>query len=184
MILTSLLIGIPLILLFGLARARWRTRQLSFLTWKQLVEQIQPVKNEGIQTLALDYLEPTHNQTGRNMEEMWDLVGGTKGLKRMKNNADVLIALAEYAEGWNTDESAIVAARMERDGLALRRAVVGLGLGITCGYGNQRVSGYLQEAASSYYLMRKRLLLLYKSSHSGLYPCLGEALQTRLPTTL
>lgn len=161
-------------LLAGLVRAQRRARQLSFLTWKELVAQIQPVKNEGITALALDYLQPADTQTGRPAEEMWDLVGGAEGLTRMKNNADVLIALASYAQSWNLIESNVVAARMRRDGLALRRAVVGLGLGVTCGYGSHRGPEYLHEAASSYYLMRKRLLSLYKNNHGSLYTTLGD----------
>ena len=35
---------------------------------------------------------------------------------------------------------------------------------------------HLHEAASSYYLMRQRLLALYQTSHSGLYPRLAEVL--------
>jgi hypothetical protein len=35
---------------------------------------------------------------------------------------------------------------------------------------------HLHEAASSYYLMRQRLLALYQTSHAGLYPRLAEVL--------
>jgi hypothetical protein len=58
----------------------------------------------------------------------------------MRANSDVLIALATYAQRWNLDEGLVVAERMRRDGMALRRAVVGIGLGMTCGYGKRRVT--------------------------------------------
>jgi hypothetical protein len=59
--------------------------------------------------------------------------------------------------------------------MALRRAVVGIGLGMTCGYGKGRVPPYVHEAASAYYLMRLRLLALYQTSHAGRYPTLAAA---------
>jgi hypothetical protein len=39
-----------------------------------------------------------------------------------------------------------------------------------------RIPFYLHEAASSYYLMRQRLLALYQTNHAGLYPRLVEVL--------
>ena len=90
----------------------------------------------------------------------------------MRANSDVLVALATYAQRWNL-EGLVVAERMRRDGLALRRAVVGIGLGMTCGYGKRRVSSYVHEAASAYYLMRLRLLALYETSHAARYPSFG-----------
>jgi hypothetical protein len=43
------------------------------------------------------------------------MIGGLKGIQR-KNNADVLIAFAVFAERWNFHEGVIVAERMRRDG--------------------------------------------------------------------
>ena len=94
----------------------------------------------------------------------------------MRANADVLIALAAHAQEWSPEEGVIVAERMRRDGLALRRAVVGLGLGMTCGYGKGRAASYISEAASAYYLMRLRLLALYQTTHAARYPSLAAVL--------
>jgi hypothetical protein len=35
---------------------------------------------------------------------------------------------------------------------------------------------YLHDSAGAYYLMTKRLLVLYRTSHAGLYPRLAEVL--------
>jgi len=139
-----------------------RAHKFSFMTWRELAGKLQPVQTEGIKTLALELLEPHGDQPRRDVEETWDLVGGAAGLSRMENNADILVALALYAQKWNRLEGVMVTERMRRDGIALRRAILGLGLGKTTGYGAERVPLYVQEAASSYYLMRKRLLLLLR----------------------
>jgi hypothetical protein len=71
--------------------------------------------------------------------------------------------------------TAAVAERMRRDAMALRRAVIGIGLGMSCGYGKRRVPSYIREAAGVYYLMRQRVLAIYRASHSGLYSNLANA---------
>jgi hypothetical protein len=67
-------------------------------------------------------------------------------------------------------------AELSWEDLLTRRAVVGIGLGMTCGYGKGRVPSYVNEAASAYYLMRLRLLALYEASHAARYPSLASAL--------
>ena len=176
MILAALLSTFALFLLFCLWRASIRSHRISFPTWSELAGRIQPVQRDGIRALAKDYLEPTAATSGRSQEEIWDMLGGAEGLKRMKENAAILIELASYAQRWNHGESIIVAERMRRDGQALRRAVVGLGIALTFGYGRERVLAYLLEAASAYHLMRQRLLALYKTSHEGIYPKLLDSI--------
>jgi hypothetical protein len=126
--------------------------------------------------VAVEYLNPGKLQIESEPDDSWNMIGRAEGLSRMRANSDVLIALATYAQRWNLDEGLVVAERMRRDGMALRRAVVGIGLGMTCGYGKRRVSSYVHEAASAYYLMRLRLLALYETSHAGRYPILAAAL--------
>jgi hypothetical protein len=107
--------------------------------------------------------------------DSWKMIGRAEGLSRMRANSDVLIALATYAQRWNPDQGLVVAERMRRDGMALRGAAVGIGLAMSCGYGKQRVSPYVDEAARVYYLMRLRLQALYETSHAALYPSLAAA---------
>ena len=176
MILASIIICIVMFLTINLIRDHIKASRLSSLDWQELVGRLQPVSTDGIAAVAFDHLRPVGSQEQRSPEVIWDLVGGVEGLTRMRENADVLVALASYAEQWNSGEGKIVAERMRRDGLTLRRAVIGIGLGTTCGYSTKRVSIYVQEAASSYYLMRQRLLNLYETTHSGLFPILGAAI--------
>jgi len=176
MILSSLLAAVFLVLFLGLIRTQVSTSQLSSLKWEDLIARLQPVEREGITAMAVEHLHPGPSQLGKAADEMWKMIGGAKGLARMRANADVLIALAAHAQAWNLEEGVIVAERMRRDGLALRRAVVGVGLGMTCGYGKGRAASYIREAASAYYLMQLRLLALYEASHAARYSSLAAAL--------
>jgi hypothetical protein len=163
--------------LLAVVRSQGSGRGVSLMTWNELVAQLQPVKTEGITALALDHLEPEGVHGERDPDDIWDLVGGVDGLTRMKENSNIFIALASYAQRLSPEGNTMVAARLRRDDLALRRAVLGLAVGKTLGYGRARVSLYVHEAASAYYLMQKRLLALYRASQPALYPVLDHYLE-------
>lgn len=158
---------------FAFFRTHKKTNSLSRLSWEDLVAKLQPVPVEGITTVALDFLHPTKGQIGIETGQLWTMVGGKDGLRKMRENAEVLVALAGYAQRWNFEESVIVAERMRRDALALRRATFRLSLLFAVGYGRVRGPFNLQEAAGAYHLMRQRLLALYETSHMGRYPLLA-----------
>jgi hypothetical protein len=151
-------------------------RRLARCTWDELVGKLHPVESTGVMTVALNHLVPQKDALNLEPEEMWNLMGGLEGVQRMRENGRILIALASYVERWNFDEGIIIAERMRRDGLQLRRAVTHIMLATFFGRQQMRIPFYLHEVASSYYLMRQRLLVLYETNHAGLYSRLAEAL--------
>ncbi len=157
-------------------QASSKQRRLSSTSWVELVERLEEVPMTGIRKIALDYLEPTKGQLSIETDEMWQLIGGEQGLQRMKANADILIQLAAFAEQWNRDESIVVGERMRREGVALRRAVGKIQRSLWFGYGKATSPFFVQEAASTYFLMRQRILALYETSHAGRYGRLSIAL--------
>ena len=159
---------------FALLRTRLKAFRLSRLSWDDLVGKVVPVPLEGITTIAMDCLQPTKGQLKIDTNELWVMVGGLDGLKSMYANAEILLALAGYAERWNRDESVIVAERMRREAIALRTATKKLSLGFVVGI-DTHGRFHVQEAASAYYLMRQRLLALYETSHAGRYSRLAAA---------
>ena len=172
-----ILFGLVIMLLgFAFTRTRIKARRLSRLSWEDLLAMLKPVSSAGIATVALDYLKPTKGQLQIETAQLWTLIGGEDGLRRMYANAEILIALAGYASRWNAMESVIVAERMRRDGVTLRRAAFRLSIGLLDGRGDVLGPFNVQEAASAYYLMRARLLALYETSHAGRYPSLAAAL--------
>jgi hypothetical protein len=150
--------------------------RLARCSWEELVGKLHRIESTGIVTVAMNYLAPAKDQLELQPEEMWNLLGGLEGLQRMRENGRILIALAAYVERWNYEEGVIIAERMRRDGLQLRRAVTRIMLETFVGMKQVRIPFYMHEAASSYYLMRQRLLALYQTNHAGLYPRLIEVL--------
>jgi hypothetical protein len=149
-------------------------------SWHDLVSQINRIEFQRISSVAQDYLEPKGVQISLEPADMWLMLGGREGLRRMRENARLMLLLAAHAQQWNFDEGVIVTERMRRDALRLDRAVRRIQLALTFNLVLRRSANlipfHLHEAASSYYLMRQRLLALYQTSHAGLYPQLAEVL--------
>lgn len=159
--------------------------QLSFVridrrSWSDVVAALQPVEFDNVTSVARDFLEPREGQISLEPPEMWLMLGGKEGLRRMRDNARLMLVLAAHAQRWNFDEGVIVTERIRRDALRLRQAVRHVELALLFHSVLHRsatlIPFHLHEAASAYYLMHQRLLALYQTSHAGLYPRLAAAL--------
>lgn len=155
-------------------------RNLNGCEWEELLAKIEPISRQSVAAVAHDQLDPRANQITLEPPEMWDAVGGMEGLLRMRKNAELLLALAAYAGGWNHDEGLIVGERMRRDAVQLRRAVFHIRRDLLLHSVFHMQAKYLpfdlHDAVSAYYLLTQRLLALYETSHAGRYPRLAEVI--------
>ncbi len=170
------LVAFFILLAGGLIYTQVSARRLRSTTWEDLVSRMQPMHSRGLEIVALDNLQPKANQLQLEPEHLWGLIGGTEGLRRMQQNADLLIALAAHVQRWNFEEGVIVTERMRHDAVQLKRAIFRIRFDMLVRRSQIRAPFYIHQAASSYYLMTRRLLALYETSHSGLLPRLAEAL--------
>jgi len=159
---------------------RRASQKLAQLDWHDLVAGLHPLDMPHLSAVASDYLTPRRGQIDMEPQEIWQSLGGYEGLKRMRENAEVMLALAAYAQRWNFEEAVIVTERMRLDAASLRRAVrrveIGMIPAILLRHFRLTLPLHAQEASSAYYLMRQRLLALYETSHISRYPTLAAAL--------
>jgi hypothetical protein len=157
-------------------RAHW----LHNMSWDELVIHLEPVLTNGIREVALEHLRPRDGQVQIDPKKMFELVGGMQGLGAMRRNTRIVCALAAYAERWNYDEASVVTTKIRRDASVVRRATAYIMLeyifNVRWDSDHSRTRYCLEEAASAYYLMRERLLALYRTSHIGRYSQLAQAL--------
>jgi len=152
------------------------TRRLYNFSWNDLLGKLEPVPKVTVAQVGNEYLNPGPNQLGLEPADIWLGLGGLEGLRRMRRNARILIALATYAEPWNFTESVIVRERMRQDARHLERAALQIRMRMMLHMGQVRIVFHLYDSVAAYHLMTKRLLALYCSSHAGLYPRLAQAL--------
>jgi hypothetical protein len=151
-------------------------RKLASLTWEEMLAKIEPIEFEGLQAVAECYLQPGKDQLCLEPNHMWDMVGGLEGIRRLKANAQVMLDLAVFAESWNAEQGPVISEMIRRDAIRINKAVLRIQLSLLFRISFVRAPFHLQEAASSYYLIRGRLLGLYHNSHIGLLPRLEAAL--------
>lgn len=179
--LAYLLLGVLVGCLVAAAvRAQISALRVNRRSWQDLVSRLKRIEFERVTSVARDYLEPKEGQISLEPTDMWLMLGGREGLRRMSDNARLMLLLAAHVQQWNFDEGVIVTERMRRDALRLRRSIRRIEFALTFHFILRRsatlIPFHLHEAASSYYLMRQRLLALYRTSHAGLYPKLAEVL--------
>jgi len=159
---------------------RIRSHRSSQREWHDLVARLQHVDFAGVTTVALDYLTPRRGQIDIEPDKIWESLGGYEGLKKMRENAEIMLELAAYAQRWNFDEAVIVTERMRHDAALLRRAIRRVEWGLVPLRVMRRfrltLPLHAQEASSAYYLMRQRLLSLYETSHECRLPALAACL--------
>ena len=126
--------------------------------------------------IADGYLHPDAKELRLEPSMMWELVGGGEGVKRLSTNARLMLELAVVAEQWNSVEGVIVAEMLRRDALRIRKAVRQVRLGMLWNGTSLSAASHLQEAVSSYCLMRGRLIDLYQNAHIALVPGLEAAM--------
>lgn len=160
----------------GFIYVQRKAQRVANVDWESLVAAIQPVPFERLEKVALDHLDPRNLQLELDPGEMWEYVGGLEGLRRMRHNADLILQLAAHVRLWNFDESIVVAERIRYDALTLKRALFRIETRLWVARFNVRVPFYVHQAASSYYLMTRRVLTLYQANHYLLYPRLAETL--------
>jgi len=173
----ALILCIVMLVLVG--RFCYRTiaaRRFYNVDWNDLFKKLEVVPRMAVAQIGNEYLNPGLNQIATEPTDIWLGLGGMEGIQRMRRNADVLVALAAYAERWNFTESVIVKERMRRDALQLRRAIFQLTVRRVLHVGQLRIPFHLHESVAAYHLMTKRLLMLYQHSHAGLYPRLALVL--------
>jgi len=49
--------------------------------------------------------DPASRSDRYGAEQIWESLGGFEGLKRMRQNAEIMLALAAYAQQWNFEEA-------------------------------------------------------------------------------
>jgi len=175
--LTAIFLGaFILLIIVAFAYSHAKSNRLRAAVWEDLVTAIEPIHSRGLEIVALDHMNPRGNQIRLEPEDLWGLVGGLEGLRRMQHNADLIIALAAYVQRWNYDQSVIVAERIRHDSIQMKRALFRIKWNVYVRRSQLRIPFYIHQAASSYYLMTKRVLALYESNQYMLYPKLSETL--------
>ena len=161
-------------------RYYWLGRRASLVSWEALCAKLTRTDRDVIAGVALDLVDEFGNPRqdeadGLESSELWNLIGGLKGLEVLEKNSEILIDLACYVQQWYP-EALPIAEQLRLDSRALQWHLARLrGAAKT---GNLEVSFpfYAQRAVATYYVMTRRLLDLYEAANFSRLPELRSTL--------
>lgn len=176
MLFLALSFGMMTLLLIFQSSFVKREKKLKVVSWNELVLQLEPMDIAGMREIADCYLQPTQKQLRIEPGAMWETVGGVRGLGMMTNNVRVMLDLAMFAERWNDANGRVLSEIMRRDATRINAALCKIEAALLTQRGLVYLGLDLQEAISSYCLMRARLIGMYTECHIGLLPRLEAVL--------
>lgn len=165
------LILVASLLVLALFLEELRKFQLSRKTWSELLSEVSTVNIEGITLAALE----CDSHEAFQPDDVWTMIGGWNGLKRMQANAHLLIALASHATHWNSEACVEVAEQMRGDARAIHKAVRRIRWQRLFGKRTSLFSSDTLGTVCAYYRMSECLMTLFERSPSRRYGQLTAA---------
>ncbi len=165
------LIIIASLLVLALCREELRKFKFARKTWGELLSEVSTVNIEGITLAALE----CDSHLAFEPDEVWTMIGGWNGLKRMQANAHLLIALASHATHSNSAACVEVAEQMRGDARAIHKAVRRIRWQRFFGKGTSLFSSDTLGTVCAYYRMSECLMTLFERSPSRRYGQLTAA---------
>jgi hypothetical protein len=176
------LIAIFVILAAGFAGYYlYRARKTSQASWESLLKRLTFIDRNSIEEIALDVIEssglPRHDQNSALLEpsEIWNLIGGWKGLEALEANCAVLIDLAFYVQQWYP-EGIAVTEQLRLSAREIEGHILRLKTAQKTGKLESFIPMYAQRAVATYYLMTRSVLSLYEKSNIAMLADLQRAL--------
>jgi hypothetical protein len=160
---------IAVVLVIGI-RYALRLRASTKTEWEALLKSLTTIDRDGVDTVALDAIESSGkrrtDQLARDLEpdQIWKLLGGLDGVKRMESNSRVLVEMAAYLQR-SHPEAAAVAEELRLHANELELHVSRLRMADEQGSLEFHIPTYAQNAAIAYYLMEQRLQALCQQTN-------------------
>ena len=147
-----------------------RLRASTSTEWKALLGKLIAIDRSGVDTVALDAIEPSGqrrtDRLARELEpnEIWKLLGELDGVTRLESNGRVLVEMAAYLQR-SYPEAAVVAEELRLQAKELETHVGRLRMADVQGSIEFHIPTYAQNAAVAYYLMEQRLQTLCRQTN-------------------
>jgi hypothetical protein len=147
-----------------------RSRRIAETSWATLLGRLTKVNNGNIAVVALDLVDDSGRprqttQAELEADQIWELLGGMKGLEALGANCDVLIDLAAHIQLWYP-EALVVAEQMRLNAREIKWHIERLQGAAQTGNLESSFPAYAQRAAALYYLMTRHLLSLYELANA------------------
>jgi hypothetical protein len=159
----------------------YRARKTSHASWENLLRRLTYIDRAAIETVAFDIIDstgqPRQDEDSALLEpsEIWDRIGGWKGLETLQANCAVLIDLAFYVQQWYP-EAIAVTEQLRLSTREIEGHIKRLKAAEKTGKLDNFIPMYAQRAVATYYVMTRSVLSLYEQSNGAMLGELQRAL--------
>jgi hypothetical protein len=158
-----------------------RSRQASGSSWQELLGRLRVIDHSSVAQIALDAIDESGQRRTDDrakqldLEQIWKLIGGLKGLELLEQNSLVLVDIACYVQQ-RYPEALGAADELRRNAREIEWHVSRLKKANQSGEIEGWFANYAQNAIATYYLMTRRVLALYEVSNLPMIGDLQKAL--------
>ncbi len=151
-----------------------RLRKVQEATWEELLGRLIIVDRHGVERIAKDSadMEGQYREGARARElkadEVWQLVGGLRGLEALVHNSRVLVDIAAYLQSWHPEAQA-AADELRQSAREIEWHVERLQQGERNGNVDGWFAAYARESVATYYRMTRRILSLCQDGNGRLF---------------
>ncbi|GGG86479.1 hypothetical protein [Edaphobacter dinghuensis] len=161
----TILLGVGL---YYYLQARKR-RKYPYGKFEDLLRRLMSVDRDNVALIALDLIDESGNQrspddtSGPELDpsDIWDLIGGLKGLEVLERNCEVLVDLVFYVQQWYPEALALTE-ELRKNAREIQWHLSRLRSAAKIGSLERSFPDYAQRAIATYYLMTRRVLSVYE----------------------
>lgn len=170
--LIALIVFVGVLLVIGLyyyLRSRSR-RKYPYGKWDDILKRLTIIDRDSVALIARDLVDDSGKQrtdesaTDLSPSEIWDLIGGMKGLKELERNCTVLVDLVFYVQQWYPEALAITE-QLRQSAREVEWHVSRLKAAEKNGKLEVWFPEYAQHVVAKYYLMTRQVLALYEQGN-------------------
>lgn len=153
------------------AHGFYRARRSPQESWEGLMRRLIAVDRASVAKIAIDFSEESEqserDDSGLELEssDIFQLIGGLKGLEVLEKNSQVLIDMACYLQR-SYPEALVIAEELRQSSREIELHVGRLRGAAQNGSLDVHFSFYGQPAIAAYYRMTRRLLNLYEEANA------------------
>ncbi len=145
-------------------------RRYPYGKWEEILKRLTIVDRDSIELIARDFIDESGQQrteegdTDLDPSEIWDLIGGMKGLLELERNCAVLVDLVFYVQQWYP-EALLITEQMRQNAREVEWHVSRLKGAQKTGKLEDWFPDYAQRVVAKYYLMTRQVLTLYEQGN-------------------
>jgi hypothetical protein len=161
-----------LVLILGVAAFYYRKNRQRDLypygQWEDLLQRLAPINHQSLGRIVGDPAMELDLQSAdieaMDSEDIWELLGGIRGIELIERNCSVLVDLVFYVQQWYP-EALLIAEQLRLNAREVEWHIGRIKASARSGRPSAAAVEYMHQAVAVYYRMSREVLALYEQAN-------------------